>query len=98
MKKEIEKLVNSKRGTFVINNISYLDRVNDVIDGKKIDTLSIKFKSINGVNFSCQNIIHSRDYDGIINECEKYTKRFYYLCCEELIRNMRNGYRNSTTL
>ena len=94
MKKEIMKLVKSEEGTFRLNNISRLYRWTTSALNEKVDCLTIEFDNINNVNFGLSENIESRDYDGIIAECQKATTSFLTAVALELNKNMENGYRN----
>lgn len=94
MKKEIIKLINSEEGTFRLNNISRLNRWTTNALGEKVDELTINFDNINGVNFGLSVKIKSREYDGIIAECQKATTSFLTAVALELNKNMESGYRN----
>ena len=95
MKKEIMQLVNSEDGTLRLNNISILRRWTKNGLGDRVDRLEIEFDNINDVCFSIYDTsIKSRDYEGIMRECEEHTKRFLEEVESTLISNMRAGYRN----
>lgn len=96
MKKEILELVsNQNSGYFRINNISVLHRWTKNGIGDKVDELALNFDNINGVNFSPSSIrIKSRDYDGIIAECEEATRLFISEVTKSLCKDLRAGYRN----
>ena len=94
MKKEIIKLVNSEEGTFRLNNISRLRRWTTSALNEKVDCLFIEFDNINHVHFGLSEKIESRDYDGIIAECQEATTSFLTAVALELNQNMENGYRN----
>lgn len=95
MKKEIIRLVNSEEGSFRLNNISTLRRWTKDGLGKDVDRLELDFDCINNVCFSiCDCEIESRDYDGIIKECQEITERFLEEVTRSLVNDMRAGYRN----
>lgn len=95
MKKEIMNLITSSEGQFRINNISYLKRWTKDGMGEDVDKLTLEFDNINNVCFSIYDQeIKSRDYDGIIRECQELTKRFMQEVERELLNNIRVGYRN----
>lgn len=97
MKKEIMNLINSKEGTYRINNVSYLYRWTESALGEKVDRLTLEFDSINGVCFSiCDCDIKSRDYDGIIKECSELTNRFFDEVSRTLTNNLKAGYKNTS--
>ena len=88
------KLVKSAEGTFRLNNISRLYRWTTSALNEKVDCLTIEFDTINDVNFGLTVNIESRDYDGIIAECQKATSNFLTTVALELNKNLENGYRN----
>jgi len=97
MKKEIVALVNSEEGYFRLNNISKLYRYTKDALGQDCDALKIRFDNINHVCFGLSVVdIMSRDYDGIIAECQQATTKYL----EEVARSLNNdiaaGYRNKT--
>ena len=94
MKKEIMKLVKSEEGQFRLNNISWLYRWTTSALNEKVDCLTIEFDNINHVCFGSHVYIESRDYDGIIAECQKATTSFLTAVALELNKNMKNGYRH----
>ena len=95
MKKEIMNLITSSEGQFRINNISYLKRWTKDGMGEDVDKLTLEFDNINNVCFSIYDQeIKSRDYDGIIRECQELTKRFMQEVERELLNNISVGYRN----
>lgn len=94
MKKELMAIVNSEEGTFKLNNISYLKRWTKSALGEDVDKLVLEFNNINNVCYSIYDReIKSRDYDGIIKECEELTKRFMDEVSRKLCSNLRAGYR-----
>ena len=66
MKQDILALLKTENGTCRLNNISSLKHW--TTDG--VDMLVIEFDDINGVHFGQWQVIRSRDYDGIIQECK----------------------------
>lgn len=95
MKKEIIQLVNSEEGSFRLNNISTLRRWTKNGLDMDVDKLELEFDCINGVRFSiCDREIESRDYEGIIKECQEITTRFLDEVARSLKNDMRAGYRN----
>ena len=95
MKKEIMNLITTREGQYRINNISYLKRWTKDGMGEDVDKLTLEFDNINNVCFSIYDQeIKSRDYDGIIRECQELTKRFMQEVERELLNNIRVGYRN----
>lgn len=97
MKKEIMELVNSEEGTLRINNVSYLHRWTKDGLGNKVDKLVLEFDNINHVNFGIANRdIESRDYDGIVRECEDLTNRFFAEVSRRLTSDLKAGYKNTS--
>jgi len=97
MKKEIIALVNSEEGYYRLNNISKLYRYTKDALNQDCDVLKIEFDNINHVYFGLSVIdIKSRDFDGIIAECQQATTKYL----EEVARSLNNdiaaGYRNKT--
>lgn len=96
MKKEIKALVNSKEGTFRLNNISYLKRWTKDALGDPVDMLVIDFDNINHVNFAPQRYkITARDYDGIIEECTAAIEKHLLTVSNQLVKDINAGYRNA---
>lgn len=95
MKKEIINLVNSEEGTFRINNIAFLRRWTKSALNENVDKLTIEFDCINNVRFGLSVEIESRDFAGIIAECEAATTSFLTAVALELNKNLRNGYINA---
>ena len=88
-------MVNSEEGTFRLNNISYLRRWSKDALGNNVDKLVIEFDNINNVCFSLYDReIKSRDYEGIIGECEEKIQLFLSEVSKELCSNLKAGYRN----
>lgn len=98
MKKEIMNLINTKVegiSCFRLNNVSYLTRWTKDGCGNDVDCLALEFDTINGVNFSlCDREIKSRDYEGIILECQRITEAFFAEIARTLKSNLQAGYRN----
>lgn len=95
MKKEIINLVNSEEGTFRINNIATLRRWTKSALNENVDKLAIEFDRINNVYFGNSVEIESRDFAGIIEECEEATTAFLCAVALKLNNNLRNGYINA---
>lgn len=94
MKREIMNLIQSESGSFRLNNISYLRRwTRDGLDSE-VDKLTIEFDRINHVRFMDSFEVKARDYQGIINECKKYTQEFLNDMSDRLTSDMDAGYRN----
>lgn len=103
MKKDIMNLIDFKSDEtkdveyFRLNNVSYLKRWTKDAFGNDIDRLEINFDTINDVNFSIYDReIKSRDYEGIIRECQEITKAFFDEVSATLIKNLGAGYRNTS--
>lgn len=100
MKKDIMNLINAKSEEatyFRLNNVSYLRRWTKDALGDDVDRLVLEFDNINNVNFSLYDReVKSRDYDGIIKECQKITEAFFLEVSRTLISNLGAGYRNTS--
>lgn len=100
MKKEIMNLINIKSDEatyFRLNNISYLRRWTMDGLGNEVDRLTIEFDTINEVRFSlCDREIRSRDYAGIISECQEKTEAFLQEVSRSLGNDLKAGYRNAS--
>lgn len=97
MKKEIMELLKSADGVYRINNISYLKRWTRGPLNNNLDCLELRFDNINHANFSIYDTkIRSRDYEGIIKECEELTQAFLLEVSKRLCNNLKAGYRNTT--
>ena len=93
LKKDIMNLLNAKYNSVQINNIARLTRWTKDAFGKDVDRMTLTFSYVCGVNGGQTFDIVSRDYDGIVNEIAECTKVYMENCTEQMIRNMRNGYR-----
>lgn len=95
MKKEILDLVKSEEGVYRLNNISKLHRWTKTALDETVDKLRIEFDTINDVDFGLHSFeIESREYDGIIAECEKAIKTYLEEVAQTLIKNLKAGYKN----
>lgn len=101
MKKELLKFINSEEdeSCFRLNAISYLRHFTTNAFGKKIDKIIIEFDQIYGHYCSiCDDEIISRDFEGILTECQEKTEEFLnkvsYILCREL-KAGHNGYEHS---
>lgn len=93
MKKELMNVINSEDGTFKLNKISYLRRWTKDALGNDVDELTLEFNNINNVCYSiADRKIKSRDYEGIIEECEEITKRFFEEVSRKICSDLRAGY------
>lgn len=93
LKKEIMAAVNSENVDVKINNISYLHRWKKDALGEDVDRMTINFSYVAGVRGGWTKEIESRDYDGIIEEIEDATNEYMRNCAEQMIKNLRAGYR-----
>ena len=93
MKKEIFDLIKSERGTCRLNNYSYLYRWTKSGMGKDVDELVIEFEHLNGIEYTVSRPIESRDYEGIIEECQQATDEYFAYVAEKIKNNLRAGYR-----
>lgn len=101
MKKELLNFVNDDKdeSRFRLNAISYLKHYTKNAFGKKIDRITIEFDQIFGRYCSISNNeIISRDFEGILTECQEKTEEFLskvsYILCREL-KAGHNGYEHS---
>lgn len=96
MKKEIMRLVNSdekEARVYRLNNVSFLRRWNYDGLGNRVDILELFFDNVNGVNYSIYNTrIKSRDYEGIMQEIEKLTEKFFKEVTKRTIKDLKAGY------
>lgn len=96
MKKDIIALVKAPYGKYRLNNLCYLNRYTKSGIGEDVDALTLCFDNINGVNFSSWVFIQSRDYEGIITECEKAINDYLNEVATRLTKDLKAGYRNAT--
>lgn len=96
MKKKIMELVKANEGTYRLNNICFLTRYTKSAIGENVDVLNLCFDNINGVNFGAWVVIKARDYDGIIEECNKAIEDYLNAVALRLTTNLKAGYRNVT--
>ena len=102
MKKELLKFISSEEDEsyFRLNAISYLRRrTKSPLTEKKIDVIEIEFDQVFGRYCSISNNeIISRDFKGILTECQEKTEEFLsevsYILCKEL-KAGHNGYEHS---
>lgn len=92
LKKEILAALNSESATVKLNDISYLSRWTKS-PLEDVDKLEITFQYITGIKGGRRYEIESRDYNGIIDEIEKYTAEYFADCAKQATSNIRNGYR-----
>ena len=93
IKKDIQEILNKSEGYIRINNISTLANNTTNGIGENVDNLILVFNYIGGVKGGAMVEIKARDYDGIIAEIEKATENYFTSCKNELIKNLKNGYR-----
>lgn len=93
-KKELTKALTTDGETTInINNLTYLRRWTRDWANKEVDCLTITFGFISGIKGGMTYDIKARDYEGILDEIEKYTKEYYLACADETVKNLKNGYR-----
>ena len=92
MKKQIKNLLGATDSTLEINAISYLHRWTIDLLNEPCDRLDITFRFVTGIRGGRTYSITARDYDGILDEIEKYTKLYFDECAARTINNLRNGY------
>ena len=92
MKKQIEALVKSFKGEYRLNCIATLRRWTTDAIGDPVDMLVIEFDNINNRHFGNWRVIESRDYEGIISECEEYIMLFLTEAGATLTKELKNGY------
>ena len=83
MKRELLNFVNDDKdeSRFRLNAISYLEHYTKNAFGKKIDRITIEFDQIFGHYCSiCNNEIISRDFEGILTECQEKNRRIFKGC------------------
>lgn len=93
IKKDIEAILNKGEGLARINNISFLsyNATNGI--GEVVDNLILVFDYIGGVRGGARVEIKARTYEGIIAEIKTATEKYFASCKNELIKNLKNGYR-----
>jgi len=93
MKANIMELVKSEEGTYRLNKFCYLYRWTKSGLNEVVDELILKFDAMNGVSFGSFIYIRSRDYEGIIAECNKAITDHFTNAANKLTSNLRAGYR-----
>lgn len=93
IKEEIKKILNKGEGAAKINNISFLEYNTSNGIGEAVDNLILAFDYIGGVRGGARVEIKARTYSGIIAEIERATENYFESCKNELIKNLKNGYR-----
>ncbi len=95
MKKEIMSLIKSKEEErFRLNNICYLRHWTQNALGDNCDMLVLEFDNINGVSFGQWQVIRSRAYEGIIQECKEAISYHLGGVIGRLCKDLDAGYRN----
>ena len=92
LKKEILAALKAKEAEVKLNNVSILHRWTESLD-RDVDGLAIYFHFISGIKGGRRYDIQSRDYDGIMDEIQKYTEEYFAECAKKTVENIRNGYR-----
>lgn len=95
MKKELLNFVNDDKdeSRFRLNAISYLKHYTKNAFGKKIDRITIEFDQIFGHYCSISNNeIISRDFEGILTECQEKTEEFLSEVSRILCRELKAGH------
>lgn len=93
IKKDIEAILNKGEGLARINNISFLSYNTTNGIGEAVDNLILAFNYIGGVKGGARVEIKARTYEGIIAEIKTATENYFATCKNELIKNLKNGYR-----
>ena len=93
IKKDIQEILNKGEGYARINNISTLSYNAKNGIGEDVDNLILIFNYIGGIRGGARVEIKARSYEGIITEIEAATKRYFTDCQNELVKNLKNGYR-----
>ena len=93
IKKDIQEILNKGEGSTKINNISTLSYNTKNALNESVDNLILTFQYIGGVRGGARVEIKARTYEGIIAEIEAATKRYFTDCQNELVKNLKNGYR-----
>ena len=95
MKKEITNLISAEEGTLRLNNVSFLRRWHTTNGlGEEYDGLEIRFDTLNGLSIKgCFAVeITSREYDGIIAECDIATQKFLDEAAKQITNDLRSGH------
>lgn len=94
MKQEITALVNSAEGRCRINHVSELKRLTKDAAGLDCDVLKLEFNTTFFPRCHVyDNTIKSREYAGIIAECEQITRETLQRISDQLCSDIRAGYR-----
>ena len=94
LKQEITALINSAEGRCRINHISTLNRLTKDAAGLDCDVLKLEFNTTFFPRCHVyDNTIKSREYAGIIAECEQITRETLQGISDQLCSDIRAGYR-----
>ena len=94
LKQEITALINSAEGRCRINSISTLNRFTKNAAGLDCDVLKLEFNTTFFPRCHVyDNTIKSREYAGIIAECEQITRETLQRISDKLCSDIRAGYR-----
>jgi len=93
IKKDIQEILNKGEGYARINNISTLSYNTANGIGENVGNLILIFNYIGGIRGGARVEIKARTYEGIITEIERATENYFTDCKNELIKNLKNGYR-----
>lgn len=94
LKKEITRLVNAKSGGLRINNFCTLERWTKSGTGLDVDKLEIRFDALNDICIKggAMEEIKSRDYNGIIEECNNAIQKFFEEAYRQTTNDLNAGY------
>ena len=98
MKKEIKKMLNSEKGGgYWINPYCRLNyRKTDYKDDPVMcPTLELEINFLTGFGIY-DTTIKSRDYDGILAECQQLIERYFSELSDKLCSDLRAGYNSKT--
>lgn len=98
MKKEIKKMLNSEKGgSYWINPYCRLNyRKTDYKDDPVMcPTLELEINFLTGFRIY-NTTIKSRDYDGILAECQQLIERYFSELSDKLCSELRAGYNSKT--
>lgn len=93
IKKDIQEILNKGEGYARINNISTLSYNTKNALNESVDNLILIFDYIGGIRGGARVEIKARTYEGIISEIERATEKYFADCKNELVKNLKNGYR-----
>lgn len=94
LKTAITNLINSENGSFRLNSIAILERRTKNALNEDVDVLAVKFDALNGLIVkTCYCIeIQSREYAGIIDECNKAIQTFLNEAANQITNDLKAGY------